>query len=68
MGDSYRLVFPLVSCFASLLSRSIVQRFSPPSRSETNSTFAPSGLKRGCASNAMPVVNATAWPPSMGRV
>lgn len=36
-------------------------------RSETNNTFSPSGLKRGCASKAMPAVSWRASPPERGR-
>src|SRR5262245_41343766 len=46
----------------------MIQTLSPPLRSETNTIFFPSGLKRGAASNARPVVNAVALPPEIGIV
>ena len=43
-------------CFSFFPSPSIVQMFHSPSRSELNAMRDPSGLKRGCMSNAGPLV------------
>jgi hypothetical protein len=44
------------TCFAFFPSVSIVQMFQRPSRSLANAMRLPSGLKRGCMSNARPLV------------
>ncbi len=41
-------------CFAFFPSTSIVQMFQRPSRSDEKAIRLPSGLKRGCMSNAAP--------------
>ncbi len=67
-GDIHRLPLPFVICVVSPVATSSVQRLSPPLRSDTKTIFAPSGLKRGCVSNAIPSVIRVAVPPSMGSV
>jgi hypothetical protein len=67
-GLWYVFVLPRVICAVSFLSSDMVQRFQPPSRSETKTTFLPSGEKRGCPSKAMPRVSGTAFPPPIGIV
>jgi hypothetical protein len=61
-------VLPRVTCAVSRLSAEIVQRFHPPSRSLTNTTFLPSGDHLGCPSKAMPRVSGVAVPPVIGIV
>src|SRR5688500_5048770 len=46
----------------------MVQTLSPPSRSDVKTMSLPSGLNRGCASNAMPLVSCVASPPAIGTV
>jgi hypothetical protein len=62
------LLFPWVIWVVSLRSSDRVQRFSPPLRSDTKTTFLPSGLNRGWASKAGPLVSRVAVPPAIGRV
>jgi hypothetical protein len=57
-----------VTWVVSVKSSRMVQTFSPPLRSEMKTTDSPSGLNRGCASNASPSVIRVALPPVMGRV
>ena len=67
-GETYSALFPRVTCVVSVRSSLMVQRLSPPLLSEMKATDSPSGLKRGCTSNAMPVSNGDAVPPVMGMV
>ncbi len=66
-GETYWLLFPLVSWVVSLPSSDMIQRFSPPLRSETKTTRLPSGERRGCASYAIPLVRRVARPPADGE-
>lgn len=54
------------TCFASAPSRPIVQMFVAPFRSLAKAMRLPSGLNRGCMSNAGPLVIRVADPPSIG--
>jgi hypothetical protein len=56
------------TCFALLPAWSIVQMFVVPLRSLATAISFPSGLKRGCMSNAGPLVMRVAVPPSIGTV
>ena len=67
-GETYRLPLPWVTCVVSFKSKDMIQTLSPPLRSETNATFLPSGLKRGCMSYARPLVSRVAAPPVIGMV
>jgi hypothetical protein len=59
---------PVVICVVSFMSSDIVHTPSPPLRSDVKTIFVPSGLKRGCASYAIPEVRAVARPPAAGIV
>ena len=68
VGECTRLSFPFVICTVSRTSSDWIQTLSPPLRSETNTTRRLSGLNRGCASNAMPLVSRVAVLASIGIV
>ena len=56
------------SCSVSLPSAAITQRLFPPLRSLMKAMRRPSGLQRGCASCAIPLVRRVAEPPVAGIV
>lgn len=59
---------PWVTWVVSFRSSDMIQRLSPPLRSEMNATFLPSGLNRGCMSYGSPLVSRVAAPPLIGMV
>ena len=61
------LVIGLASPVARPSAKGRTQMLSPPPRSLVKASHLPSGEKRGCMSQAIPEVSATASPPAIGR-
>ena len=68
MGDAKLIRSPLVRAFAFEPSALATQRFFDPLRSLMKTSCAPSGEKRGCWSQPIPLVMRVALPPAIGTV
>ena len=68
MGEAKLMRSDLVMMRGLLPSALEIQMFLEPLRSLMNAMCLPSGEKRGCWSQPVPLVMRVAWPPAMGMV